>query len=45
MQDINDSISWFTEKFDDYEKEKKEKDQIIENLLNSKIYIKKRIEE
>ena len=37
LQELNASITLLSEKFDDYEKERKIKDQIIENLQNSKI--------
>ena len=37
LQDINDSVSLLSKKFEDYEKKRKEKDQIIKNLQNSKI--------
>ena len=37
LQDINDSVTLLSKKFEDYEKKRKEKDQIIKNLQNSKI--------
>ena len=37
LQELNASITLLSEKFDDYEKERKIKDQIIVNLQNSKI--------
>ena len=45
LQDLNASITLLSEKFDDYEKKRKIKDQIIENLQNSKISMEKWIEE
>ena len=41
LQDLNASITLLSEKFDDYERKKKIKDQIIENLQNSKISMEK----
>ena len=37
LQDMNDSVTLLSKKFEDYEKKRKEKDQIIKNLQNSKI--------
>ena len=37
LQDINDSVTLLSKKFEDDEKKRKEKDQIIKNLQNSKI--------
>ena len=45
LQDINDSVSLLSKKFEDYEKKRKEKDQIIKNLQNSKINMVKWIGE
>lgn len=44
LQDINDSITWLEKKFDDYEKEKKTKDETVKNLQNSKVNMEKQIE-
>ena len=44
LQDINDSITWLEIKFDDYEKEKKTKDETVKNLQNSKVNMEKQIE-
>ena len=41
LQDLNASITLLSEKFNDYEKKRKIKDQIIENLQNSKISMEK----
>ena len=43
-QDINDSITWLEKKFDDYEKEKKTKDETVKILQNSKVNMEKQIE-
>ena len=45
LQKLNASITLLRENFDDYERERKEKDQIIEHLQKSKINMKNRIEE
>ena len=44
LQDINDSITWLEKKSDDYEKEKKTKDETVKNLQNSKVNMEKQIE-
>ena len=44
LQDINDSITWYEKKFDDYEKEKKTKDETVKILQNSKVNMEKQIE-
>lgn len=44
LQDINDSITWLEKKFDDYEKEKKTKDETVKILQNSKVNMEKQIE-
>ena len=44
LQDINDSITWLEKKFDDYEKEKKTKDETVKNLQNSKVNMEKQTE-
>ena len=40
LQKLNASITLLRENFDDYERERKEKDQIMENLQKSKINMK-----
>ena len=44
LQDINYSITWLEKKFDDYEKEKKTKDETVKILQNSKVNMEKQIE-